>query len=85
MGAAPVRPAAAPAAAGPEAGLEPAMTWVVNPDRSTALLPFGPEVAVVVAQVVEAAEGQVEHGPVERPLLAPELVEQALEVVGQAG
>ena len=38
---------------------------------------------MVIAELVEAAEGQVEHRPVERPLLDPELVEEAFEVMGQ--
>ena len=46
-------------------------------------LPFGAQVAMVVAQLVETAEGQVERRPVERSLLAPELVEEALEVMRQ--
>ena len=46
-------------------------------------LSLGTQVAMIVAQLVEAAEGQVQSRPVERPLLAPELFEEALKVVRQ--
>ena len=39
---------------------------------------------MVIAQFVEAAKRQVQYRPVEGSLLDPELIEQALEVMGQA-
>ena len=52
------------------AGRARSITWPVRPERSTAPWPPRRSSAVVVAEGVEAAEAEVERGPVERPLAA---------------
>ncbi len=55
----------------------------MSPVRSTSLVALRAEVAVIVAEAVEAAEAEVEKRPVQGPLTAPELVEEGFQVVGQ--
>ncbi len=46
-------------------------------------LTSGAELAMVIAQLIKAAKGQVEQRPVQRPLPGSKLVEQAFEIVSQ--